>query len=164
MRLRVPCLALVASALCVVARAATVVCNYCFDADVIDDCHLSVRHCSAGHICFVDVKHIEYTSPTDGRSKKMTRYQMGCLFASLCRDAVNTEPGLYGLATVFRSCCCTDRCGTPDGVGRGNWSVCPELLTRTVPILTSTAEAWRATISVLTANAIVGTLVYSVLL
>ncbi|KAI0218004.1 hypothetical protein LSAT2_030286 [Lamellibrachia satsuma] len=159
MWLHVTYIALHASVLCAVS-ATTVVCNYCFDADVIDDCHLNVRHCPPEHVCFIDVKHIEYKSPTDGRVKAMTRYKMGCLFASLCTDTVRTEPGLYGLATVFRSCCCTDRCDVPDGVGRGNWSACPDHLAASV--LNGAVETWPAITDALVVNAVICIFTYSI--
>ena len=154
-RLLFACIALHASGWPCAFGVKTVVCNYCFDADVIDDCHLNVRYCRPEHVCFVDVKHIEYKSPTDGRSKAITRYQMGCLFGILCKDTVSTEPGLYGLATVFRSCCCTDRCRAPDGVGRGNWSACPGLLAPGAPAHSGAGGVWTWSIGALIFNAVV---------
>ena len=103
------------------------VCNYCYQADLKEDCHLNVIHCQAEHVCSVETSVIYYGRQREDETKKYMMYKMGCEHYSLCRDRVSSGVGPYGYSVDTNICCCSHRCEEPDGVGKGNIDHCPML-------------------------------------
>ena len=103
----------------------SLVCNYCYQADIKEDCHLNIIQCKAKHVCTVETSLVSYK----GRHVSdvvMPMYKMGCQHHSLCRDRKSSGVGPYGYAVVTKICCCNHRCEEPDGVGKGMLDNCPQ--------------------------------------
>ena len=131
-------------------------CNYCYHADLREDCHLNVLQCEAQHVCYVEKSVValqrrrhnmgaynEYgyktsssssssssspsSSPWNSLTTMVNMYKMGCEHYSLCRDRIVSGPGPYGYAVTSKVCCCQHLCEEPDGVGEGRLDNCPTL-------------------------------------
>ena len=101
------------------------VCNYCYQTNLREDCHINVIHCQPGHVCSVETSMVTYKGK--GYKKKYRMYRMGCDHYSLCRDRISSGVGPYGYSVVSKICCCQHRCEEPDGVGKGVVDYCPML-------------------------------------
>ena len=102
------------------------VCNYCYQADIKEDCHLNVINCQPEHVCSVETSLVTYEGKGH-KEQKYRMYKMGCEHYSLCRDRVSSGVGPYGYSVVTKICCCSQRCEDPDGVGKGVLDHCPML-------------------------------------
>ena len=108
-----------------VQQCLALVCNYCYQADAREDCHINTIDCKPDYVCTVETSLVSYK----GRhvSKVMPMYKMGCEHHSLCRDRVSSGVGPYGYSVVTKICCCNHRCEEPDGVGKRILDNCPQL-------------------------------------
>ena len=104
----------------------SLLCNYCYQADLKADCHLNALHCEPDHVCSVESSLVTYRL-AKGVYKKMNMYRMGCEHYSMCRDKTVSGPGPYGYAVTTRICCCSDLCEDPDGAGQGQTETYPSL-------------------------------------
>ncbi len=101
-------------------------CNYCFNADLVQDCYYTSQECIFGEVCALDSTELTYTIGADRRrTKTVWQYKMGCASTITCRDGASYGPGPYGYSKIHRQCCCTDLCTEPDGVGKGRYDHCP---------------------------------------
>ena len=114
------------------------ICNYCYHANIREDCHLNVMECERDHVCSVETSVVSYHSATAAKADKSATtshvlrkfhiYRMGCEHYSLCRDRIVSGPGPYGYAVTRKVCCCDkDLCEDGDGIGRGITEHCPSL-------------------------------------
>ncbi len=101
-------------------------CNYCFNADLVQDCHYTSVECRLGEVCVLDSAELTYTiGAKRNQNKTVWQYKMGCLTTISCKDGASYGPGPYGYITVDRKCCCSDLCTEPDGVGKERYDHCP---------------------------------------
>ena len=123
------------------ANVRGILCNYCFNADRVEDCTRSARRCQPGDVCFIDESKITY-NPSGMQNEKSQRtvymFKMGCTFHGMCKDGISYGPGPLGYSNIKRQCCCSDRCLKTDGVGDGNYEHCSS----PVANLTITDDAW----------------------
>ena len=102
-------------------------CHYCYHADHRADCRINTVQCDPFHVCYVEESAVTYTQKSTGKQRDMQVYRMGCEHFSLCRDQTVSGPGPYGYSLTSTFCCCQPLCEEPDGVGEGNFDVCPFL-------------------------------------
>ncbi len=115
-------------------------CNYCFNADLKEDCMYSSQECKQGQVCAIDSTNLTYIIGAKRDTEKTVwQYKMGCTATITCRDGVSYGPGPYGYAKTYRKCCCSDLCIEPDGVGLGNFQDCENALDN----VTSSATSYR---------------------
>ena len=107
-------------------KCLSLVCNYCYQADRKEDCHLNVRHCQPYHVCSIQSSIVTYEGENH-KEKQFIMYRMGCEHYSLCRDRNAKGPGPYGYSVISKFCCCQHRCEEADGVGKGVADHCPML-------------------------------------
>ena len=101
-------------------------CNYCYLADLREDCYINQIECDQNHVCSIETNLVTYTNDR-GVSRSFYLYRMGCEYHSMCRDMEVSGPGPYGFATTTTVCCCGDLCEASDGVGTGFLDHCPTL-------------------------------------
>lgn len=106
------------------SAARRITCNYCYNADKMDDCFYSQRKCEHKQICFVDTSKVTFASGTD-QERTSYMYKMGCAYSSICKDGVSYGPGPNGYSRIVRQCCCSPRCTEGDGSGKGKYDLCP---------------------------------------
>ena len=99
-------------------------CNYCYNADKMEDCFYSKRTCESKQICFVDTSKVTYSAGT-AKERTAYMYKMGCAYSSLCKDGISYGPGPHGYSRIVRQCCCTEKCTKGDGSGKGKYDICP---------------------------------------
>ncbi len=101
-------------------------CNYCFNADIVQDCYYTSQVCKFGEVCALDSTELTYTiGAARSKTKTVWQYKMGCAPTITCRDGASYGPGPYGYSKIHRQCCCSDLCSEPDGVGQGHYQNCP---------------------------------------
>ena len=105
----------------------SLVCYYCYRADLRADCHINVIECPPEHVCSVESSVVTYKRGKNGKLRKQNMYRMGCEHYVHCRDRVMTGPGPYGYHVTNMICCCEHLCEEADGVGRRELQSCPHL-------------------------------------
>ena len=120
-----------------------ILCNYCYQAERMEECMHPTRRCRPGNICFIDEGTFTY-QPWGGnvKDKSQTRtvymFSMGCIFYGMCEDGISYGPRSNGYSHIRRQCCCSDRCLESDGVRDGNYDQCSSPVVN----LTITDDAW----------------------
>ena len=109
-------------------KCLSLICNYCYHADLREDCLLNVLQCEPGHVCSVETSLVTYYFYLfKGLRKQVNMYRMVCEHYSMCRDGTVSGAGQYGYTVTTKICCCNHLCEEADGVGKGLLEVCPSL-------------------------------------
>ena len=101
-------------------------CNYCYQANLQEDCFINNIECEPNHVCSVETNLVTYYDVND-MERSYFIYRMGCEHYSMCRDKRVNGPGPYGYAITTTHCCCSDLCLVADGVGQGEYERCHSL-------------------------------------